>query len=148
MTMTAALQTDRAFAIRLPVWQAPNDHVQMTFVRDALRAEFPTWTKNANYSKYNGVLDFSCVWGLRLERNKHIHYYANREEDEFVSVYWVVPESSWLENLIKQRDLASPGWRKHDRSDYKHYIIQSNDHYVEIIAGDVHFSKRRPNSGQ
>lgn len=140
--MTVPTSKDRAFAIELPVWQAPNDNVRITLERDDVRAEFPTWTKNANYSKYIGILDFSNVWALRLERNKHLHYYENREDDEFKSSYWVIPESSWLEGLTKERDITSPNWRAYDKKKYTHYIIQSHDYYIEIIAGDVRFSKR------
>ena len=140
--MTVPTSKDRAFAIELPVWQAPNDNVRITLERDDVRAEFPTWTKNANYSKYIGILDFSNVWALRLERNKHLHYYENREDDEFKSSYWVIPESSWLEGLTKERDITSPNWRAYDKNKYTHYIIQSHDYYIEIIAGDERFSKR------
>ncbi len=135
-------ETNRAFAVELPVWQAPNDYVRVLLKRDTLRVEFPTWTKRANYSRYKGILEFSHVWGVRVERHKKLHYYDNCEQDEFRSCYWTVPLSSWVEDLRNERSLASPDWRSYDKHEYTHYIIQSHDHYMEIVAGGVKFSKR------
>lgn len=81
--------------------------------------------------------------GVRFERHKRLQYYPNREDDDFNSCYWIINDSSWLKKLIMERESHFSDWRDYDRSEYKHYIIQSNQYYIEIIAGKMRFSKKK-----
>ncbi len=62
-------------------------------------------------------------------------------DDEYKSCYWVVPNSSWLRKLQSERNQDFPGWEKYDKSEYVHYIVQSNKFYIEIIAASIKFSR-------
>lgn len=95
------MKKDFAYAVELPYWQAPNDDLMLKSQGDSLTAFFKIWISPSRYSKFTGIFDFSCVWAVRYERNKELSYYNERDDDNFVSCYWVVPESSWIEKLKK-----------------------------------------------
>jgi hypothetical protein len=137
------VEQDRAIPIELPVWQAPNDDVCIKHKGDELDIFFKIWLDAGRYSKFDGVLTFKKVWGVRFERHKRLQYYPNREDDDFNSCYWIINDSSWLKKLIMERESYFSDWRDYDRSEYKHYIIQSNQYYIEIIAGKMRFSKKK-----
>lgn len=80
--------------------------------------------------------------GVRFERHKRLHYYPNREDDDFNSCYWIIDDSSWLKELTLERESYFSDWKQYDKTEYKHYIIQSNKHYIEVIAGAIIFSKK------
>lgn len=135
------MKKDFALAVKLPYWQAPNDDLTLKSKGDSLSAYFRIWSSPSRYSKFTGIFDFSCVWAMRYERNKELSYYSERGEDDFISCYWVVLESSWLERLKSERCAFFPGWDKYDTGVYNHYIIQSDSFYIEIIAKDIVISK-------
>lgn len=80
---------------------------------------------------------------MRFERNKNLYYCINREEDNYRVCYWIIPDSSWLEKLKKERYSFFTDWEKYDFGEYFHYIIQSNKFYIEIIAKDLKISKKK-----
>lgn len=137
------IKKDLAYAIELPYWQAPNDDIVIKSQGDSLSAFFKIWSSPAKYSVYTGIFKFSYVWAMRFERNKDLYYYINREEDNYRACYWIVPDSSWLEKLKKERYSFFPGWEKYDLGEYFHYIIQSNKFFIEIIAKDLKISKEK-----
>ena len=137
------MKKDHAYAVELPYWQAPNDDLLLMSKGDTLTAFFKIWSSTSKYSKFTGIFDFSSVWAVRYERNKDLRYYKNREEDDFVSCYWVVPESSWLEQLKKERCSFFPDWEKYDIGKYTHYIIQSDSFYIEVIAKEIKISRKK-----
>ncbi|WP_300635791.1 hypothetical protein [Pseudomonas sp.] len=141
MKTTHHAELDRAEGVELPVWQAPNDDVHLTLNGDHAKIIFQVWDDQAKYSSHCGVLDFSQMWGIRCERNKDLSYYPNMSDDEYKSCYWVVPNSSWLRKLQSERNQDFPGWEKYDKSEYVHYIVQSNKFYIEIIAASIKFSR-------
>lgn len=95
------MKKDFAYAVELPYWQAPNDDLLLKSQGDSLTAFFKIWISPSKYSKFTGIFNFSCVWAVRYERNKELSYYSKRDDDDFVSCYWIVPESSWIEKLKK-----------------------------------------------
>lgn len=137
------MKKDMAYAIELPYWQAPNDDIVLRSKGDSLTAFFKIWNSSAKYSVFTGILDFSYVWAMRYERNKKLSYYIPREDDNFHACYWIVKDSSWLENLKIERSSFFPEWNKYDFGDYHHYIIQSDSFYVEIIAKDLKISRKK-----
>ncbi|ECX1031857.1 hypothetical protein ATM15_13360 [Salmonella enterica subsp. enterica serovar Montevideo] len=137
------MKKDFAYAVELPYWQAPNDDLLLKSQGDSLTAFFKIWISPSKYSKFTGIFDFSCVWAVRYERNKELSYYSKRDDDDFVSCYWIVPESSWIEKLKKERCSFFPEWKEYDVGEHSHYIIQSNSFYIEIIAKDVKISRRK-----
>jgi hypothetical protein len=136
------MNKDLAQAVEMPYWQAPNDDVLVKLKGSSLKIIFEIWLAPARYSKMKGVIDFTCVWSTRLERNKELSYYNPSSDEDFTSCYWIVPESSWLKKLESDRSLHSPDWKKYDTGTYKHYIIQSNDFYIEVIAKAIRISKK------
>lgn len=137
------MKKDYAYAVEIPYWQAPNDDLLLLSKRDSLTASFKIWRSASKYSKFTGMFDFSSVWAVRYERNKELRYYKNRDEDDFVSCYWIVPESSWLDQLKQERLSFSPDWEIYDPGKYTHYIIQSDSFYVEVIAKDIKISRKK-----
>lgn len=134
---------DRGIPIELPVWQAPNDDVYIKSKGEDLDIIFKIWLSAGKYSKLLGLLNFKQVWGgVRFERHKRLHYYPNREDDDFNSCYWIIDDSSWLKELTLERESYFSDWKQYDKTEYKHYIIQSNKHYIEVIAGAIIFSKK------
>ncbi|WP_218057747.1 MULTISPECIES: hypothetical protein [unclassified Gilliamella] len=134
---------DHAYPIELPFWQAPNDDIVIKSKGDTLTAYCKIWYKPAKYSKFTGIFEFSNVWAMRFERNKQCAYYSHCDSDDFNSCYWVIPESSWLEQLVNERQSHFPNWQQYDRGDYWHYIIQSHSFYVEVIAKQIKISKKQ-----
>lgn len=137
------MKKDFAYAVELPYWQAPNDDIILKSQGDSLTAFFKIWISPAKYSKFTGILDFSYVWAVRYERNKKLSYYRECEDDNFSSCYWIIPESSWIEQLSKERCSFFPEWEKYDTGKYFHYIIQSDSFYIEIIAKDIKISRKK-----
>lgn len=137
---------DKASPIELPVWQAPNDNVLVKHHGDELDIFFKIWLNAGQYSKFIGLLNFKNVWAIKFERHKRLQYYPNRDDDDFNSCYWIIHNSSWLKNLMAERDSYFCDWKKYDQVVYKHYIIQSDKFYIEIIAGNINFSKKRNHS--
>lgn len=136
------MEKDFAYAVELPYWQAPNDNIILKSIGDSLTAYFKIWKRPSKYSTSVGIFNFSYVWAVRYERNKNLSYYIKRNDDNFVSCYWIIPESSWLEKLKNERYSFFPEWEKYDKGEYHHYIIQSDSFYIEIIAKDINISKK------
>lgn len=128
-----------AIAIKLPVWQAPNDDISIKIKKDQLNIKFRVLDINGDYLKEEGQLTFINVWSFRFERHKKLHYYPNEAEHSFKSYYLVVNNSKWLSDLKKVRGEYFVDWEKYDNNIYKHFIVQSHKFYVEIIASDVTF---------
>ncbi|MWP61564.1 hypothetical protein GQ593_04250 [Gilliamella sp. Pas-s25] len=141
MTYQCSQAKDHAYPIELPFWQAPNDDIVINSKGDTLTAYCKIWYKPAKYSKFTGIFQFSNVWAMRFERNKQCAYYSHCDSDDVNSCYWVIPESSWLEQLVNERQSHFPNWRQYDRGEYWHYIIQSDSFYVEVIAKQIKISK-------
>jgi len=139
--MNSEFVLDQGQAVQLPVWQAPNDFVQMQFERDKTKILFKIWKKDCTYSKFLGVLVFEKTWAFRMTQNKELAYYNNEEEHDFKSYYLVVKNSSWLNSLKEERSKESNDWRKYDASNYQHNIIQSHSFYIEVISKPPIFSK-------
>ncbi|RKO82643.1 hypothetical protein C5E04_03675 [Pectobacterium parmentieri] len=137
------MKKDFAYAVEIPYWQAPNDDVILKGQGDSLTVFFKTWSSPSKYSKFTGIFNFSCVWAMRYERNKELSYYNKRDDDDFVSCYWVVSESSWLEKLKNERASFFPEWKEYDTGEYSHYIIQSDSFYIDIIAKDIEISREK-----
>lgn len=138
-------ELDRATPIELPVWQAPNDNVLLKQYDDSLDVFFKIWIEAGRYSKYTGVLSFENVWAMRFERHKKLHYYPNSEDDDFNSCYWIIHSSSWLKKLQDEREGYFPDWFIYDKKKYKHYIVQSNQYYIEIVASEILYARKRKN---
>lgn len=61
-------------------------------------------------------------------------------ETDLFSYYLIVEDSSLLKTLVNRRSKHDLGWEKHDRRQYKHYVVDNHDFYINIIAGKVTFS--------
>ena len=131
---------DKAIAVQLPVWMAPNDYVSIVYIRDTIHVYFKIWSSRGVYSNQYGMFNFDDVWSIRSCRHKRLKYYPNEEEHNYSSYYLTVPSSSWLDELFLERELSEKDWRKYDKREYQHYVIQSNDYYIEIIASHIEFS--------
>ncbi|WP_202115035.1 hypothetical protein [Gilliamella sp. Pas-s27] len=136
---------DLAYPIELPFWQAPNNDLVIKSSGDKLTAYCKIWYKPAKYSKFTGIFQFSDVWAMRFERNKQLAYYSHCDGDDFNACYWIIPESSWLEQLKNERQSHFPDWQHYDCGDYWHYIVQSDKFYVEVIAKQIEISKKQLN---
>lgn len=136
---------DLAYPIELPFWQAPNDDLVIKSIDDKLTAYCKIWYKPAKYSKFTGIFQFFDVWAMRFERNKQLAYYSHCDGDDSNACYWIIPESSWLEQLKNERQSHFPDWQHYDRGDYWHYIVQSDKFYVEVIAKQIEISKKQLN---
>lgn len=142
LTTKSKMKRDYAYAIELPYWQAPNDYVHMESFCDSLIIRVPLWRAPEKYSRFKGILEFTGVWATRYERNKELRYYIPCEENDCTSSYWIVPESSWLEKLEHERTAHFTDWKVYDNGKYTHYIIQSHDFYIEIIAKKLNISRK------
>ncbi|WP_223556395.1 hypothetical protein [Lysinibacillus sphaericus] len=128
---------DKAFAVELQEWMAPNDYMNIEYIGDTMYCYFKIWNTPGEYSKKIGILTFESIWAVRFQRNRRLNYYPLEEEHSFRSYYLMVPNSSWLTSLIKLRDEEDSEWRNFDKKEYFHYVIQNNDHYIEIISSEI-----------
>lgn len=53
-----------------------------------------------------------------------------------------ISSSRWLKELYEKREqVEGTNWRDYDFREYKHYIIESNKNWIEVIASNVEFRK-------
>ena len=128
---------DVAVAIELKEWIAPNDYMEVRYNRDTMYCYFKIWGKPGVYLKKTGVLTFEKVWAVRFQRHRRLHYYPRTEKHDFHSYILMIKNSSWLQSMSELRTKEKPGWGKFDRAKYFHYVLQNNDHYIEIISSEV-----------
>ncbi|MDM5248904.1 hypothetical protein [Lysinibacillus sp. G4S2] len=128
---------DEAIAVELQEWMAPNDYMNIEYIRDIMYCYFKIWDSPGVYSEKIGVLKFESIWAVRFQRNRMLNYYPNEKEHSFRSYFLMVPNSTWLKSLIKLREEEDAEWRNFDKKKYFHYVIQNNDHYIEIISSGI-----------
>ncbi len=74
--------------------------------------------------------------------------YPNVAESSARSYYLEVENSQLLERLASDRSNRDPDWRRYDRRDYKHYIVESHDFYLDLVASRVTFSRLQGNDAE
>jgi hypothetical protein len=134
---------DKATAVSIPVWQDPQSFVITVQARDEIWAYFELKKNDGSKEKkIAGCLHFKGVWALKTNRFKNLHYYPNVVNDNFNGYYLIVQDSSWLTSLFQERDdCENYDWKAFDKTVFHHYIVQSNKHWVDIVAKDVNFLK-------
>ena len=80
------------------------------------------------------------VWHVSSSRFSKSRGYPNVLETELYSYFLIVNDSSLLKTLVNQRTKHDSGWENYDFRQYKHYIVESHDFYINIIADKVTFS--------
>jgi hypothetical protein len=131
---------DLATPIELTVWKDPQNYVIPHHVRDEAWVYFRCWETAGELAEYVGCLHFEGVWHVGSRRFTKTRGYPNILETTFYSYYLCVEDSSLLKSLIHQRTQDDPGWEKYDHRKYQHYIVESHDFYINIIAGKVRFT--------
>ena len=134
------IEKDIAIPIELKVWQIPSEFGIMTQYYDCLLFSFKFWNENKlEVVDKIANLFFKGVWTMKFSRFNKYRYYKDEIEHSFHSNYWIIPNSSWLEELKSQRKNNDKKWEDYDKRNYKHYIVQNNAYYIEIIADNVEF---------
>lgn len=128
---------DNVVAIELQEWMAPNDYMEIKYIRDTVYCYFNIWDKPGVYSNKKGILTFKAVWAVRFHKHRRLNFYPNEEDHSFRSYFLMVVNSSWLQSLVELRDEEDPEWRRFDKKKYFHYVVQNNDHYIEIISSEI-----------
>ena len=134
---------DIAKPIGLPVWKDPQNFVITHHVRDEAWVYFRCWEAPGETADDVGCLHFEGVWHVGMARFSKTRGYPNIQETDLRSYYLVVEKSSLLKSLQEQRAAHDPEWRKYDRRQYRHYVVESHDFYTHIIAAKVGFSMVR-----
>jgi len=131
---------DIARPVALEVWKDPQNFVITHHVRDEVWVYFRCWETAGEDARYIGCLHFEGVWHLDSSRFSMTRGYPNIMETDLRSYYLVIDDSNLLKTLTAERSRHDPGWEKYDRRQYKHYIVESHDFYINIVAGKVSFA--------
>lgn len=134
------MEYEPARAIKLPFWQDPQCFVITEHIRDEATVFCRTWDEPGQRSSQVGVLRFDGVWTLELERHTGFKSYPGKYETGEPSYYLVVDDSALLTYLEAERTDRDPTWRDHDKRSYTHYVVNSHDHWVDIVASGLHVS--------
>ncbi len=135
------MKYDLAKPINLPVWKDPQNFVITKHVGDEAWIYFKCWKEPAIDASFIGSLHFESVWSIDSKRFNNLREYPNTEETDLYSYYLIIPESKYLESLKTERSLHDPDWKKYDKRDYSHFVVESHDYWLNIIASKVTFSK-------
>lgn len=131
---------DIAKPIALEVWKDPQSFVITQHVRDEAWVYFRCWETAGEEAGYIGCLHFEGVWHVDGSRFPETKGYPNIMETDLRSYYLIIEGSRLLKALETQRAAYHPEWKKFDRRRYRHYVVESHDFYINIIANNVSFS--------
>ncbi|MCP5313362.1 MAG: hypothetical protein H6955_07385 [Chromatiaceae bacterium] len=131
---------DIAVPVALDVWKDPQNFVILHHVRDEAWTYFKCWESPGEDAPYIGCLHFEGVWHVAWTRHLSTRGYPKVEDTDLRSYYLVVPDSTLLKGLIAERSSNDANWQQYDKSAYQHYVVESHDYYLSLIASDVHFS--------
>lgn len=130
---------EQGIPVKLDVWQITSEFAIIEQYYDEVTVLFLFWDENKKEVLDKvGRLFFSGVWTMRYSRFK-TRYYPNEIDHEFRSCYLIVKNSKWLNSLKRERSKRDKDWRKYDQRKYKHFVVNNNAYYVEIIAPKVKF---------
>lgn len=126
--------------IALDVWKDPQNYIITQNVRDEAWIYFRCWETAGEEAEYIGCLHFVGVWYMDSNRFSNSRGYPNVMETDLRSYYLVIDNSSLLKALANQRSKHDLGWENYDHRRYKHYVVDSHDFYINIVASRVTFS--------
>jgi len=125
--------------IKLPEWQDPQCFVITKHVRDEAWIYFKCWLEDGEEAEYVGVLHFFDVWLVDIQQHRNVTQYLNIPETNLKSYYYKVLNSKIISSLMIKRSENNLGWEQYDKKNYSHYIVDSHDSYVNIVACGVDF---------
>lgn len=118
--------------IPIPFWQNPQCYVHVEYQRDELWVYTTCFNENKDpiIADYLGVMHFSHVRGF--ESHREVKPYLTNEI-QYRSSILQVDDSDYLQNYQeKQTDF--------DNSELKHFVVDSHDHQLSILAISFEFS--------
>ncbi len=142
------MDKELAYPIELEDWKDPQGFVITQHVRDEAWTYFQCWTASGDTADFVGCLHFEGVWHMGSTRFSGLKGYPNVAESSARSYYLEVENSQLLERLASDRSNRDPDWRRYDRRDYKHYIVESHDFYLDLVASRVTFSRLQGNDAE
>lgn len=134
------MEKDIAIPIALEVWQITYDYAIIKQYDNDMSVRFQFWDDNQNIiDDKTAALQFTDVYAVRYCRYNKTRYYPKESEHQYRSYYLEVPNSSWIDDINKERESYDKDWAKYDYRKYKHYIFQNNSYWIEVIATNVNF---------
>ena len=124
-----------AHQIGLDFWQDPTSNLAIVKSNKELIVYCSCWTDESGEDDDRiGKIIFSNCWyyeyyGFRTQP----YALANQELSSYI-IY--VKESELLSKITDSRLNLYPQWKEWDFKEYKHYIVQGENSYVQIIASE------------
>lgn len=123
--------------IPTPFWQNPQCYIQIEYQYNELWVYTTCFNENKDpiIADYLGVMHFWHVRGF--ESHRQVKPYVTNEI-QYRSSILQVDDSDYLQNyLAKQTDF--------DNSELKHFVVDSHDHQLSILAINFEFSTVKVN---
>lgn len=134
------MEKDTAIPIELEVWQKTSEYAIIESYDDSMVVRFQYWNEQQEtVNDKTAVLLFRNVYAVRYCRYNKTRYYPKEQEHSYKSYYLEIPNSSWIDNLKKERESYDKNWEKYDYRNYRHYVFQNNSFWIEVIATNVDF---------
>ena len=131
----------------IDVWQNPNTYLNVEFLGDELFCYFkclvPELAEKGIHKDeaFLGVFHITGLLEIRHRRYTKLELYPICFDNDYVSYYYEVVNSKWLEQITDYRSSVDNDWLKYDKKQYKHFIFENSKYWIEIIGASIEFKK-------
>jgi hypothetical protein len=120
-----------AIAIPLKVWQDPQGNPLLIYSERICEIFVGCWEEEGTPADYICKIKFNSGWASRSYRIEYLPYEIKEYKR---SAILEIENSKWLKESSDYRSKCYPEWKTWDKKNYRHFVVQGHDEFVEILA--------------